>query len=67
MFKIELKVQYRDADNNIKESPILRFFLPFKWVGFKCDCIETYDEFSQTWVEYQKGNIVYLKIERCDG
>ena len=63
MFKIELKVQYKDADDNIKDSPVLRFFLPFKWVTFCSDCIEIYDEYSRSWVAYQKGNIVYLKIE----
>lgn len=66
MFKIELKVQYIDADDNIKDSPVLQFFLPFKWVTFSSDCIEIYDEFSRSWVGYQKHNIVYLKIERSN-
>ena len=63
MFKIALKVQYIDANGNIKDSPVLQFFLPYKWVTFSSDCIEIYDEFSRSWVGYQKGNIVYLKIE----
>ena len=63
MFKIELKVKYRDDHDNVLISPTLDFVVPFKWLGFCDDSIEIFDNILGDWLHYKKDRIVYLKIE----
>lgn len=64
MFKIEIKLQYRDEHDNVKISPILTFVVPFKWLRFYEDSIEIFDNILGDWLLYKKDRLVYLKIER---
>ena len=63
MFKIEIKVQYRDECNNVMISPIITFTVPFKWLRFYDDSIEIFDNILGEWLPYKKDRLVYLIIE----
>ena len=63
MFKIELKVKYRDEHDNVLISRMLYFVVPFKWLRFYEDSIEIFDNILGNWLPYKKDRIVYLKIE----
>ena len=64
MFKIEIKVQYRDEYDNVTISPIITFTVPFKWLRFYEDSIEIFDNIPGNWLSYKKDRLVYLNIEK---